>query len=172
MPAKQQRKKRLTERQMLEKLLQENKVIIRLLHKIEKLLTADNSPVSGYMYDLRIFENDKLITFIKGKFSMAITLTDSQQATYQLSFVDKKGKATDAASVVLSLDPAGDTTIAYDDPSNTVTIVAGSPGISTIKTVAKDSKGNVLPFDDEALEVTAGDAISGTRSEPVITDQP
>lgn len=148
-------------------------VILYLLIKLVRSIKnppQDEEGVTGYSKDLFIYEENKLITSKKGKF-MAISMTDSQQASYTLAFVDKKGKTTDAASVELSIEPADQGTISYDDPTNTVTIVSNNPGVATIKTVPKDKNGNVLPFADEALEVTAGDAVSGSRSDVVITEQ-
>ncbi len=125
------------------------------------------------IFKILLAEKPVVIPQEKGKLNiMSITLKDNQKATYQLKFVDAKGADTDATSVDLSLDPnPGNATITYDDPTNTVTVLAGLPGVHTIKTVAKDSAGNVLPFADEALEVTAGDAVSGSHSDPVIEQQ-
>lgn len=146
--------------------------------KIEKLViqTEECKPtekVTGYISNLSVFENAKLLFTIKGKLNiMAIQLKDNQKATYQLKFVDAKGADTDAASVDVALDPnVGGSSISYDDPTNTVTVMAGLPGVSTIKITPKDSAGTVLAFPDEALEVTAGDAVSGSHSEPVIEQQ-
>jgi hypothetical protein len=128
---------------------------------------------SGYISSFSLYENGFLLFTIKGKLNlMAISMTDTQIATYTLAFVDKKNKPSDAASVELSLDNPDQGTITYDDPTNTVTITAGDPGVATIKTVAKNSAGEVLPFEDEALEIRAGDAVGGTRSDVVITEQP
>jgi len=133
----------------------------------------DTKPAVSYISNLSVLRGNQILLTIKGKLNvMAFSLKDNQKAAFQLKFVDAKGADTDAASVELTLDPnPGNATVAYDDPSNTVTFVAGTPGVHGIKIVAKDSAGNVLPFADVAAEVTAGDAVSGSVTEPVITAQ-
>lgn len=148
--------------------------IISLFWKKQKP-TTDNA--SGYISNFSLYEGSQLLFTIKGKLTPTmIQLKDTQNASYQLKFVDAKGAETDAASVEVALvqaegAPAPTATIEYDDPTNTVTIKSGTPEVCTIKITPKDSNGNVLPFADEALEVTAGNAVGGSRTEPVITEQ-
>lgn len=101
---------------------------------------------------------------------MAITLKDTQKFTAQLSFVDSKGAATDAASVELISNNTEACTVEYDDPTNTITGVAGLPGVAALSIVAKDADGNTLPFEDVAIEVTAGNAVSGSLGNVEITE--
>ena len=93
---------------------------------------------------------------------MALTLTDTQKADGVLSFVDKHGHPTDAASVELASSDEAVFTASYDDPTNTVSVVAVGPGVAALSITPKDSKGNILPFEDVAIEVSAGDAVGGT----------
>jgi hypothetical protein len=117
----------------------------------------------AYWSSLTISEGNIIITQIKGKLKiMALSLTDTQKADGVLSFLDVHGHQTDAATVGLASSDTSVFTTSYDDPSNTVSVVAVGPGVAALTITAKDSKGNILPFDDVAIEVTAGDAVSGT----------
>lgn len=93
---------------------------------------------------------------------MALTLKDTQKATGVIKFVDSKGADTDAASVVATSNNEGAATVSYDDPTNTLTVTAGLPGVAAIHIEAKDSAGNTLPVEDIAVEVTAGEAVGAT----------
>lgn len=110
---------------------------------------------------------------ITGKI-MALSMTDTQQAAGVVSFVDKKGAPTDVpdGNVTVSTGDSSIATATYDDPSNTVTVVAGNPGVTALTIAAKDKNGNALPFDDVAIEITAGDAVSGSINFGTPTEQP
>lgn len=126
----------------------------------------------GYISAISFFENGVLINSIKGKLNiMGFTLKDTQNASFPLIFVDKKGATSDAASVELQVANAEQGSATYDDPTNTVTFAAGVPGVTALKIIAKDSAGNVLPFDDIAVQVNAGDAVSGSIGEVTLSDQ-
>lgn len=127
----------------------------------------------GYFSSLVIKESNNILSRLKGKLIiMAISMTDTQQAQGVIVFVDKKGSTTDATSVVLTVADTNVATATYDDPTNTVTVVAGNTGVTALTIVAKDSKGIQLPFDDVAIEITAGDAVSGTITFGAPTEQP
>ena len=127
----------------------------------------------GYFKDLTIQSGNLISSQLKGKLIiMALSMTDTQQAVGTLSFVDKKGAPTDATSVELTVADTNIATATYDDPNNKITIVAGQPGVTALTIVAKNSQGVQLPFDDVAIEITAGDAVSGTVSFETPTEQP
>jgi hypothetical protein len=133
----------------------------------------DCEQASGYFEELTISEDSHLITKIKGKLQiMALTMTDTQQASGTIAFVDKKGATTDAASVTITSSDESIATVSYDDPTNTVTVVAGLPGVATLTIDARQADGDELPFDDVAVEITASDAVSGTISFSAPTEQP
>lgn len=100
---------------------------------------------------------------IKGKFKiMALSITDTQKAVGTLSFSDIHGHEVDAASVdVVSSDEAV-FTVSYDDPTNAVTVLAIAPGVAALSISPKNSKGEILPFEDVAIEILGGDAVSGS----------
>lgn len=94
---------------------------------------------------------------------MALSMTDTQQASGKLSFVDKKGAPTDVPDGNVSVTSSDENvaTVSYDDATNTVTVVAGNPGVAALTIKATNKAGNDLPFDDVAVEVLSGDAASG-----------
>lgn len=110
---------------------------------------------------------------ITGKI-MALSMNDGQQAAGTLTFVDKHGHNTDVpdGNVSLSVDDTGVATVSYDDPTNTVTVVAVAPGVTALHVSATNAHGDTLPFDDVAIEITAGDAVSGSIAFGTPTDQP
>jgi len=143
--------------------------------KIEKVIiencccekTDVSAKVTGYISDLSLYDNQKLLFILKGKLNiMSVTLKDTQKATGKLSFVDSKGAATDVpdGNVAITSSDESIATVSYDDPTNTITVTAGVPGVAALKFDVKDDNGNVLPFDDVAVEVTSGNAVSGTVS--------
>lgn len=118
-----------------------------------------------YLSSWLLYEGNLLINSIKGKLNfMAVTLTDTQKASGVLKFVDKKGKDTDVpdGSVAVTSSDDAVATVTYDDPSNKVEVVAVSPGVAALHFDIKDKNGNALPFEDIAVEVKSGDAVSGT----------
>lgn len=104
---------------------------------------------------------------------MALSMTDTQQAQGTVAFVDKKGNPTDVPDGNVSITSSDETiaTVSYDDPSNTVTVVAGNPGVAALSIKATNKAGEALPFDDVAVEITAGDAASGTITFGTPTEQ-
>lgn len=130
---------------------------------------------SGYFSSITISEEKTILLTLKGKLQiMALSMTDTQQAAGVLSFVDKKGNATDVpdGNVTVTSSDTNVASVSYDDPSNTITVVAGVPGVAALTIAATDKNGNALPFDDVAIEITAGDAVSGTISFGAPTEQP
>ncbi len=120
---------------------------------------------SGYFSELNIFDNKQLLTHLKGKLTiMALSMTDTQQASGTLEFVDKHGHKTDVpdGNVNVSTDDEGVATASYDDPSNTITVKAVGPGVAALHIAAKNAKGDDLPFEDVAIEIKSGDAVGGT----------
>lgn len=131
--------------------------------------------ITGYISSLKVTEGKQLIFSIKGKLNiMALTMTDSQQASGVLTFVDKKGVATDVpdGNVTVTSSDTAVAAVTYDDPTNTVTVVAGVPGVAALTIVATNAAGVVLPFDDVAVEITSGDATSGSIAFGAPTEQP
>jgi uncharacterized protein YjdB len=105
---------------------------------------------------------------------MALSMTDTQQASGVLAFVDKHGHSTDVPDgnvTVTSSDPAV-ATAEYDDPTNTITVKAVAAGIATLSISAKNAKGDTLPFEDTAIEIKSGDAVGGTVTFGEPTEQP
>ncbi len=129
----------------------------------------------SFISRLSIYDGKQFLFSITSKSGfMALSLTDTQQASGVLSFVDKKGAPTDVADgavTITSSDPAI-AAVTYDDPTNTVTVVAGTPGVATLTIVATNKAGATLPFDDIAVEVLSGDAASGTIAFGAPTEQP
>lgn len=109
---------------------------------------------------------------VKGKI-MAVTLKDSQKVTGTLSFVDAKGAPTDVADGSVSVTSSDEAiaTVSYDDANNKIEVVAGNPGVAAISIKATNQQGAELPFDDVAVEVTSGDAVSGTVTFDTPTNQ-
>lgn len=139
----------------------------------------ENPPIitdaKSYISKFSLYDGKQFLFSIRGKTNiMALSMTDTQQASGMLAFVDKKGAATDVADgavTITSSDPSI-AAVTYDDPTNTVTVVAGNPGVATLKVAATNKAGATLPFDDIAIEVLSGDAASGTISFGALTEQP
>lgn len=132
--------------------------------------------ITGYILDLKIFEGKNVTPLftIKGKLNiMALSMTDTQKASGVLKFVDSKGAPTDVpdGNVVITSSNEEAATVTYDDPSNTVTVTAGLPGVAALHFDVKDANGNSLPFDDVAVEITSGNAVSGTIEFGAPTEQ-
>lgn len=140
-------------------------LILRVPERLKIDLTVNDKRIRpteiSFISEVSIFENKILVNQVKG-IIMALSLKDSQKAEGKLKFIDAKGAETDAASVELKSSDENVATVSYDDPTNTVSVVAGQPGVAALSIVAKNSAGDVLPFDDVAIEVTAGDAKSGS----------
>lgn len=136
-------------------------------------------PEKSYLSTLEIFDGKQLLFTVKGKISM-LKLTDTQQSVGKLEFVDGKGKFTDVpdGNVVVLVKGTGDTpgeevaSADYDDAKNEVTVKAVGPGVAALSIKAKNKAGEDLPFDDIAIEVTAGDAKSGRVVFGEPTEQP
>lgn len=122
----------------------------------------------GYISEISI-DNIK----IKGEI-MALSMTDTQQASGKLSFVDKHGHDTDVpdGNVTVSSSDTNVATAEYDDPTNMVTVKAVAPGVAALSISATNAKGDVLPFEDVAIEIKSGDAVGGTVSFGEPTEQP
>lgn len=130
---------------------------------------------TGHFTKLSYYEGNFLINSIKGKLNiMALSMTDTQQASGVLSFVDKKGSPTDVpdGNVKITSSDESIASVTYDDPTNTVTVVAGKAGVAALTIVATNKAGQQLPFDDVAVEITAGDASTGTITFGEPTEQP
>lgn len=110
---------------------------------------------------------------IKTKSLMALSLSDTQQAIGGVTFVDGKGNTTDVAdgAVTVTSSNEGVFTAVYDDPSNQITVKATGPGVATLSIKATSQSGADLPFEDTAIEVRTGDAVSGTVSFQTPTEQ-
>lgn len=156
----------------------ENDDLIRKLRKlIKKLLNEhnDHTPSTGFFSTISIFDSKQLLLTLKGKLNiMALSMTDTQQASGTLSFVDKHGHTTDVpdGNVSVSSSDEAVATASYDDPSNTVTVKAVAPGVAALSIKAKNAKGDDLPFEDVAIEIKSGDATSGSISFGEPTEQP
>lgn len=149
--------------------------IKKLVVKCEKCECTDHEKGSGYFSELSIFEQNLLLTNLKGKlFIMALSMTDTQQAAGTLAFVDKHGHPTDVpdGNVTVSSSDESVATASYDDPTNTITVKAVAPGVAALHVSAKNSKGDNLPFEDVAIEIKSGDAVGGTITFGEPTEQP
>lgn len=136
----------------------------------------DNEPkLSGYFSSLSIFDGKQSLLTLKGKLNiMALSMTDTQQASGTLDFVDKHGHKTDVPDGNVTVTSSDDTvaTASYDDPSNTVTVVAVAPGVAALSIKATNAAGAELPFEDVAIEIKGGDATSGTVNFGTPTENP
>lgn len=129
----------------------------------------------GYFKRLSIFDGKQLLLNLKGKLSiMALSMTDTQQASGTLAFVDKHGHTTDVPDGNVTVSSSDDSvaTASYDDASNTITVVAKAPGVAALSIVAKNAKGEILPFEDVAVEIKSGDAVGGTITFGEATELP
>lgn len=150
--------------------------IEKVVINCDKLCVDEESKKeSGYFSELNIYDGKLLLTHLKGKlFIMALSMTDTQQASGTLAFVDKHGHPTDVpdGNVTVSSSDEAVATASYDDPTNTITVKAVAPGVAALTVTAKNSKGDTLPFEDVAIEIKSGDAVGGqiTFGEP--TEQP
>ena len=137
--------------------------------------SQQDNQLEGYFSSLSIYEGNFLINSIKGKLNiMALSLTDTQQASGVLTFKDKKLAVTDVPDGAVTLTVA-DTSIAtatYEDSTNTVTVVAGQPGVTALTIKATNKAGQDIPFEDIAIEVTSGDAATGGVEFGEPTEQP
>lgn len=118
----------------------------------------------GYFSSLKIYEGQQQLFSITGKLSiMALSLTNSQQASGVLTFKDKKLEITDVpdGSVTVTSSDEDVFTVSYEDSTNTVTVVAGTSGVAALSITATNKAGNTIPFEDIAIEVTSGDAATG-----------
>lgn len=119
----------------------------------------------SYISSISISETGS--SFINNKIKgtiMALTLTDTQQAAGTLSFVDKKGNATDVADGAVTVTSSDESiaTVSYLDDGNVITVVAGKPGVAALTIKATNQAGEDLPFEDVAIEVLSGNATAGT----------
>lgn len=131
--------------------------------------------LEGYFSSLSFYEGNLLLNSITGKLTiMALSLTDTQQASGVLTFKDKKLAVTDVpdGSVTLTSSDENVFTASYADDTNTVTVVAGNPGVAALSIKAKNKAGQDIPFEDIAIEVTSGDAATGGVEFGAPTEQP
>jgi len=105
---------------------------------------------------------------------MALSMTDTQQASGTLAFVDKHGHTTDVpdGNVTVTSSDEAVATATYDDPTNIITVKAVAPGVAALTIKATNSKGDDLPFEDVAIEIKSGDATGGTITFGEPTEQP
>jgi hypothetical protein len=148
---------------------------------IKKLIVVcdepcDNEPQEpGYFSSLSIFDGKQSLLTLKGKLNiMALSMTDTQQASGTLAFVDKHGHATDVpdGNVTVTSSDEAVATASYDDASNTVTVKAVAPGVAALTVAAKNAAGADLPFEDVAIEIKSGDAVGGTITFGEPTENP
>ena len=136
-----------------------------ILNKIEPPIPPElEGKDEGYFSEIKITEGNSIISFIKGKLNiMALSLTDTQQASGVLTFKDKKLAIADVpdGNVTLSVADTNVATATYEDATNTVTVVAGQPGVTALTIKATNKAGADIPFDDIAIEVLGGDAVTG-----------
>jgi len=129
----------------------------------------------SYLSSLSIYDGKLLLTNLKGKLKiMALSMTDTQQASGTLAFVDKHGHTTDVpdGNVTVTSSDEAVATATYDDPTNTITVKAVAPGVAALTIKATNSKGDDLPFEDVAIEIKSGDATGGTITFGEPTEQP
>lgn len=147
----------------------------RKLDKIIKEVIDTGQPeTEGYFSSIEIRDEKFLITSIKGKINlMSVTLTTSQQASGVLKFKDKKLAITDVpdGAVQLTVSDEGIATASYEDATNTVSVKPVAPGVATLSIKATNKAGKDIPFEDIAVEVTSGDAETGSI-DFVVTEQP
>jgi hypothetical protein len=120
--------------------------------------------ISGYFSSWSIYEKSLLITTIKGKLNiMALELTNTQQASGVLTFKDKKLAVTDVPDGAVTLTSSDENvfTANYEDSTNTVTVVAVNSGVAALSITATNKAGDNIPFEDIAIEVKSGDAVTG-----------
>jgi hypothetical protein len=129
----------------------------------------------GYFSTFQIKDGDNIIFSTKGKFNfMALSMTDTQQASGVLTFKDKKLAITDVPDGAVQLTVA-DTNVAtatYEDSTNTVTVVAGNPGVTALTIKATNKAGADIHFDDIAIEILGSDAVTGGVDFKDPTEQP
>lgn len=135
------------------------------------LMQRDEDKSETYFSDFFLYDGQQLLFNIQGKLKFKkMRLKDTQQVVGTLSFVDKKGKPTDVPDghVSVNIVNAGDAepgaiaTASYEDEGNKVTVKAVGPGVAALVIAVTNAAGENLPFEDVAIEVTAGDAVSGT----------
>lgn len=149
--------------------------IKKAIFKCDELSQQEQPKQSGYFSELKMYDGKLLLTHLKGKLNiMALSMTDTQQASGTLAFVDKHGHATDVpdGNVTVSSSDEAVATASYDDPTNTVTVKAVAPGVATLTVAAKNAKGDTLPFEDTAIEIKSGDAVGGSITFGTPTEQP
>ena len=132
----------------------------------------NTNETEGFFSSLSIYEGNFLINSITGKIKiMALSLTDTQQASGVLTFKDKKLAVTDVPDGAVTLTSSDENvfTASYEDSTNTVTVVAGQPGVAALSIKATNKAGQDIPFEDIAIEVKSGDAQTGSVefTEPV-----
>lgn len=135
-------------------------VVINIYEKKHK----QKGKQSGFISDLKVYEGKTILFTIKGKLNiMALTLTDTQQASGVLTFKDKKLAITDVpdGAVTVASSDTNVFTTSYEDSTNTVTVVAGQPGVAALSITATNQSGAAIPFDDIAIEVKGSDAATG-----------
>jgi len=70
--------------------------IKKAIFKCDEPCEREQSKEIGYFSSLKVFDGDILLTHIKGQLNiMALSLTDTQQASGVLTFKDKKLAITD-----------------------------------------------------------------------------
>lgn len=129
----------------------------------------------GYFSEIKVYENKQLLYYLTGKFNlMALSLTDTQQASGVLTFKDKKLAVTDVPDGAVTLTSSDESvfTATYEDATNTVTVVAGNPGVAALSIKATNKAGTDIPFEDIAIEVKSGDAQTGGVDFGEPTEQP
>jgi hypothetical protein len=133
----------------------------------------DRGKLSGYMSSLSIYEGNSLITTIKGKI-MALSMTNTQQASGVLTFKDKKLAITDVPDGAVTLTSSDENvfTASYEDATNTVTVLAVNSGVAALSIKATNKAGNDIPFEDIAIEILSGDAVTGGVDFGEPTEQP
>lgn len=137
--------------------------------KLDKIIAGDTGDTGqpeteGYFSSIKITDGDLLITSIKGELNiMALELTNTQQASGVLTFKDKKLAITDVpdGNVTVASSDENVFTVGYEDPTNTVTVKAVNTGVASLKITAKNKAGVDLLFEDIAVEVKSGDAVTG-----------
>lgn len=131
--------------------------------------------LEGYFSSLSFYEGNLLINSIKGKLTiMALSMTNTQQASGVLTFKDKKLEITDVPDGAVTLTVADESiaTASYEDSTNTVTVVAQKSGVTALSIKATNKAGNDIPFEDIAIEITSGDAATGGVEFTAPVEQP
>lgn len=135
----------------------------------------NTNEIEGFFSSFSFYEGNSLINSITGKLTiMALSLTDTQQASGVLTFKDKKLAVTDVPDGAVTLTSSDENvfTASYEDSTNTVTVVAGNPGVAALSIKATNKAGQDIPFEDIAIEVKSGDAQTGGVEFGEPTEQP